>query len=123
MANKITLGEVVTSARRRKEFDQKTLAGKIKREDGASISPQYLNDIEHNRRSPSGLHLIKQVAKVLDVDPEYLTYVATGVIPEVAELVPADSEEEYKATVDLIVEHIKGAKSKAGKPKTPTRRS
>ena len=54
---------------------QKQLAGEVVREDGEAISPQYLNDIERDRRVPSG-EVIIALAKVLDLDSDYLHYLA-----------------------------------------------
>lgn len=62
------------------KMSQKDLAARIKREDGESISPQYLNDIEHDRRSPSSDLMVQQFAKVLGLDPDYLYYLA-GKLP------------------------------------------
>ncbi len=63
-------------------MSQKELAALIvKDEEGGAISPQYLNDIEHDRRSPTSDHLIKQFAKVLDEDEGYL-FVLAGKIPD-----------------------------------------
>jgi transcriptional regulator with XRE-family HTH domain len=53
----------------------------VKDEDGGAISPQYLNDIEHDRRNPTSDHLIKQFAKVLGEDEGYL-FVLAGKIPD-----------------------------------------
>lgn len=80
-AKKMSFGERVALAREELEWTQRDLAEEIRREDGASISPQYLHDIEHDRRQPSSDHLIKQFARVLDIDPHYLFYLA-GKIPD-----------------------------------------
>ena len=48
-----SFGRAVASARKEKQLSQKELAGLIRKEDGQTITPQYLNDIEHDRRSPS----------------------------------------------------------------------
>lgn len=63
-----SFGRAVSSARKLKQLSQKELSALVRKEDGEPITPQYLNDIEHDRRSPSGDHLVKQFAKVLDVD-------------------------------------------------------
>jgi hypothetical protein len=42
----------------------------------SAISPQYLNDIEHDRRSPSSDHMIQQFARVLKLDADHLYYLA-----------------------------------------------
>ena len=51
------------------------------KEDGSSISSPYLNDIEHNRRTASSNHLLKEFSRVLEVDIDYL-YFLSGRIPE-----------------------------------------
>lgn len=76
MAEEKTLGKVIAEARKKLNLSQKELAEKIFREeDEKAISPQYLNDIERDRRSPSSDHMINQFAKVLKIDPDYLHYV------------------------------------------------
>lgn len=47
-----TFGKIVSAARKELGISQKDLAAKIVKEDGETISPQYLNDIEHDRRNP-----------------------------------------------------------------------
>lgn len=75
MANE-TFGKYISSVRKDKGLSQKQLAEMIEREEGGAISPQYLNDIEHDRRSPSSDHMIQQFAQVLKVSPNYLYYLA-----------------------------------------------
>lgn len=70
-----SFGLAVSQARKEKKMSQKELATQI------SISPQYLNDIEHDRRSPSSETLIKQFADVLEMDDNILYFLA-GKIPE-----------------------------------------
>ena len=48
-----SLGRLIASARKDKQLSQKELAALVLKEDGEAITPQYLNDIEHDRRSPS----------------------------------------------------------------------
>lgn len=73
----ITFGAYIAEARKALSMSQKELAGRILREeDDQPISPQYLNDIERDRRSPSSDHLIKQFAAVLKVSADYLYYLA-----------------------------------------------
>lgn len=70
-----TFGKIVSNARKEKEINQKQLAELVKREDGVPISPQYLNDIEHDRRIPSS-EVIRQIAEMLKLDADYLHYLA-----------------------------------------------
>ena len=79
--NKKTFGLVISTARKKKKLNQKQLAEKITREDGDPISPQYLNDIEHDRRNPSSDHIIKQFSKALRIKADYLHYL-NGRFPE-----------------------------------------
>jgi transcriptional regulator with XRE-family HTH domain len=78
----VTFGRYIADARKKLQMSQKELASQILREeDNESISPQYLNDIERDRRNPTSDHLIQQFAKVLKIDADYLNYLA-GKLPE-----------------------------------------
>jgi transcriptional regulator with XRE-family HTH domain len=58
------------------------LASRIMKEDDAGpISPQYLNDIEHDRRSPSSGHLIRQFSRILNIPEDYL-FALAGRLPD-----------------------------------------
>jgi transcriptional regulator with XRE-family HTH domain len=85
----MSFGSVITEARRRQSLSQKELASRIKKEDGTAISPQYLNDLERDRRNPPNDHLLDQLASQLDLTREYLFYVA-GTYPD--DLKPAGTE-------------------------------
>ena len=96
-----TFGTIISDARKRAGLSQKELATRIKKEDGQSISPQYLNDIEHDRRNPSGGFLIEQFAKALKLPKEYLI-LAAGAFPEedlgkISRAKPDKVAEAYKA--------------------------
>ena len=71
-----TFGKYVSQTRKQRGLSQKQLAERIEREEGGPISAQYLNDIEHDRRSPSSDHMIQEFARVLRVSPHYLYYLA-----------------------------------------------
>ena len=75
-----TFGALLSDARRAKGLSQKELASRLKKDDGQSISPQYLNDIEHGRRNPPPEYLISQIAEILDCDKDTLC-IAAGTIP------------------------------------------
>lgn len=76
-----TFGGYIADARKKKKMSQKELAMLILREeDQKPISPQYLNDIEHDRRSPTSDSLIEQFAKILEIDTDHLHYLA-GQLP------------------------------------------
>ena len=78
----MTLGKFVSDKRKSLILNQKELAERIRKEDGNPISPQYLNDIEHDRRIPSD-HVIEEFARVLKLpqeDKDYLYHLA-GSLP------------------------------------------
>ncbi|MDP9314789.1 MAG: helix-turn-helix transcriptional regulator [Chloroflexota bacterium] len=73
-------GKTISQARKNKNLSLKELAALVRKEDGDSISIQYLNDIEHGRRNPPSDFLIQQLAAVLDIDVELL-YFRAGEFP------------------------------------------
>ena len=78
----MTFGQAVAEARKKKLLSQKQLASLVLKEDGVPISPQYLNDIERDRRNPPGDFLLSQFAKVLEVPEEYFYYLAHQIPPK-----------------------------------------
>jgi len=96
-----TFGQSIAKARKAKALSQKDLAGRVlKEEDGRAISPQYLNDIEHDRRSPTSDHLIRQFAVVLDIDENTL-FVLAGKIPDEVRRELADPVKAGKAFMNF----------------------
>lgn len=77
----MTFGQIISEARKKLGFSQKELAARIKKEDGEQISPQYLNDIERDRRNPPSEFLISQFARELKLSKEYLL-AAAGSLPD-----------------------------------------
>ena len=77
----MTFGSIIAEERKKAKLSQKELAVLVKKEDGTSISPQYLNDIERDRRNPTSDFLIEQFAAALKIDPGRLYYFAKR-IPE-----------------------------------------
>lgn len=76
-----TFGRAISNARKGKGWSLRDLALRIQREDGQTISPQYLNDIEHDRRRPSSDHMVQQFVDALQIDRDWLYYLA-GRFPE-----------------------------------------
>jgi transcriptional regulator with XRE-family HTH domain len=76
MVDEQTFGRAISSARKEKAWSLRDLAELILREDGSPISVQYLNDIEHNRRSPSSDRMVRQFADALAINPDWLYYLA-----------------------------------------------
>ena len=93
----VTLGQAIIAARKAKKMSQKDLAASVQKEDGSGpISPQYLNDIEHDRRSPTSDQLIREFARALDMDEDYL-FVVAGKIPEDLRVSATDPSSTAKA--------------------------
>jgi transcriptional regulator with XRE-family HTH domain len=76
-----SFGQTIGDARRRAGLSQRELAARVRKEDGEPISPQYLNDLERDRRNPPGRHLLRQFAAALDLPEDYLDFLA-GQLPE-----------------------------------------
>ena len=81
MAGEQTFGRAISSARKSKGWSLRDLAERVLREDGTPISVQYLNDIEHDRRSPSSDRMVRQFAEALGISGDWLYYLA-GRFPE-----------------------------------------
>ena len=93
-----TFGHAISRARKDKEWALKDLAARVLREDGEAISPQYLNDIEHDRRSPSSDRMVQQFAEALEIDPDWLYYLA-GRFPEDVRMKRMSENEVVQAMV------------------------
>jgi transcriptional regulator with XRE-family HTH domain len=68
----MTFGSVLSNARKAANLSQRELAALLKKDDGEPISPQYLNDLERDRRNPPSDSLIQQLAKILKIETDYL---------------------------------------------------
>lgn len=73
----VSFGSVVASARKAKLMSQKELAQMLTSDDGTAVSPRYLNEIEHDRISPTSCLIIKQLANTLGLDETELRYLVT----------------------------------------------
>jgi transcriptional regulator with XRE-family HTH domain len=76
MPDDVTFGQAISQGRKKKGWSLKDLCLKVRREDGEPISPQYLNDIEHDRRSPTSDRMVLQYAEALDIEADWLYYLA-----------------------------------------------
>lgn len=73
----MTFGEFVRDIRTHREFTQKALAEQI------GISPQYLNDIELDRRAAPSDKAIDQFATVLNTSSDLLFILAGRIPPDI----------------------------------------
>ena len=101
-----TFGETIAEARKRAGLTQKDLAAKLKKDDGTSISAQYLNDIEHDRRGAPPDALLKQLSRALDLEIDLLAYLA-GRLPE--------SLVDHRADPGQVVDAFRAFRKKMGK--------
>jgi len=92
-----SFGQLISQARKKRQLSQKELASYIYKEDGKPISPQYLNDIERDRRTP-GDYILEQLASILELDSnlEYMYYLI-GKWPANLKQLPMDADEFSKA--------------------------
>lgn len=100
----MTFGAYISEARKKAGLSQKELASHINKEDGEAISPQYLNDIEHDRRNPPGEFILNQLAKELDLSLDYLRYLSGRLAPDDIKNIdePKKVEEAFKAFRRII---------------------
>jgi|SRR5215210_4742705 len=87
----MSFGRTISEARKRVNLSQRQLATRVTKKNGEPISPQYLNDFERDRRTPSSDHLIEQFAEVLGIS-EYVLYHRAGQVPR--DLRTAEVEDE-----------------------------
>lgn len=94
-----TFGGAVATARKALRLSQKELASRVLKEDGTSITPQYLNDIEHDRRSPTSEHMVTALARALDQDEAYFFVLAGKVHSEDVRLAASKDPERVRQAV------------------------
>lgn len=99
-----SFGEIITEKRKEAGLSQKDLAARVCKEDDQAISPQYLNDLEHDRCHSPAPHLIEQFASGLQIEA-VLLYHCAGELPP--DLVCDSGKEEtvvaaYKAFCKVV---------------------
>lgn len=102
-----TFGQILTDARKEHRLSQKELAASLKKEDGEAISPQYLNDIEHDRRNPPSEFILTQIAEILKIDLDVLSYYA-GRLPSDAQNAKNVNDERVIAAYQAFRRALKG---------------
>lgn len=81
-ADGVTFGQAISKALKALGFSQKERAARVMKKDGGgSTSPQYLKDIEHDRRNPSPGHLIRRFSGILNI-PEEPLFALAGRLPD-----------------------------------------
>lgn len=96
MSESKTFGTAVSEARKALGFSQKQLASQIHKDDGEPISPQYLNDIERDRRNAPSQHLILEIARLTKINADYLFALAQAWPKDIAEKMSKSSPEEVE---------------------------
>ncbi len=102
----MTFGEAITQARKEKKLSQKQVAAGTLKEDGQSISAQYLNDIEHDRRNPPSEYIVRQLADTLDLDLDYLLFLAGRFPSDVLEM--SRDQEGVKTAMKAFRSSLRG---------------
>ncbi len=97
----MSFGQVLATARKQANMTQKELAAHIRKEDGRSITPQYLNDLERDRRNPPPEALLVQLAAVLKIPRELLYYQAGRLLPEMTGI-QADDDRVVRAYTEFL---------------------
>ena len=103
-----TFGTAISEARKAMGLSQKELATQIRKEDGEPISPQYLNDIERDRRNAPSQHLILEFARDLKLKPDYLFALAQAWPKDIIEELGRSSPEEVQKAFSAFRRTLKG---------------
>ena len=98
------LGDVINQARRARRWSLRQLAAQVHKEDGTSISPQYLNDIELNRRIPAP-YVLRELAQLLELDEDHMLMLAGG-----GEAVVREYFETHPEQKEAVVQLFRNAK-------------
>ena len=102
----MAFGEAITRARKDKRLSQKQVAAGTLKEDGKAISAQYLNDIEHDRRNPPSEYIVRQLANALDLDLDYLLFLAGRFPADVLEM--SRDQEGIKTAMKAFRSSLRG---------------
>lgn len=104
-----TFGAILAEARKAAGKSQKEIASLVKKEDGEPISPQYLNDIERDRRNPPSEFIIAQLAALLDVSKDMLC-AAAGTLPADLMKIAASHPEKFEQAFQAFRKAVKPSK-------------
>jgi transcriptional regulator with XRE-family HTH domain len=103
------LGEVINNARRARKLTLRQVAEQVTKDDGAPISPQYLNDIELHHRLPTS-HVLRDLARVLALDYDALLAAAGA-----ADVVVREYLEAYPQHAEAIIRLFRAAQQRGFK--------
>ena len=102
-----TFGETIAAGRKSSGASLRGLATRIKKEDGSTISAQYLNDIEHGRRNPPPAEIIRQLAQELDLNADYLLVLANDFPENDQELIRESKPEAVEQALEAFRRTLK----------------
>lgn len=103
-----TFGEVVSDARKSCQLSLRELASSVKKEDGKPISAQYLNDIEHGRRNPPPVHIIRELARELRLEFDYLVVLSNELPDEDQALVRESAPQQVQEALEAFRRTLRG---------------
>lgn len=99
--SRTTFGQFIAKKRREYGWNLRYTASLIKKEDGSSITFQYLSELENDRRNPPSDYLIERIAAALKI-PAAILYIKARRVPAYI-----DSENEVIAADALKDLHEK----------------
>ena len=99
----LRLGKMINQARRAHRLPLRQLAEQVTQDDGTTISPQYLNDIELHHRIPTP-HVLRELAQVLDLDYDALLALAGA-----ADVVVREYLEAYPQQTEAVIKLFRAA--------------
>lgn len=111
---RMTLGKAISERRKELRMTQRELASKILKEDNKPISLPYLNDIEHDKRTPTNTHFLKQFATALGISENLLHFYVLQIPAEVGERfgnINYKDQEVVDAAFDAFTKVLEKAKA------------
>jgi transcriptional regulator with XRE-family HTH domain len=105
---RMSFGYCIREARKKAGLSLKALADRVEKNDGATMSPQFLHDIEIGRRHPPTDHKLDGLANELSLSREYLQFLAGGYPEDLQELFPQPTPEQVEAAFRAFRQVVKG---------------
>ena len=85
-------GAEIARLRKKKGYTVREFASQVILKEGKPMSASYLCDIEHGRKNPPDLDVIRRMADLLDGDLDHLLRLARRTPPDIKEIVQENED-------------------------------
>lgn len=112
-----SISRQIALGRKNLALTQKQLASRILKADGTPISPQYLNDLELDKRGAPPNYLLDRISEALGLPKEYLRFVAGRLPANLAENYHREHDPEtVKAAFEAFRKRLTEAPGESSNP-------